>query len=174
MARGINTPLAHGAGRLFDAIGALVLGRAESAYEGQIALEWNMAADPAERREYPFAIDTGTTPWTFDWRPLVRHVVDDIRAHQPAARISARFHNTLARATAEMVHQAATRVGRLPVVLTGGVFQNARLAESIAGLLQDTFRVHLHREVPPGDGGIALGQAMVANSVVRARGGRES
>jgi hydrogenase maturation protein HypF len=173
LARRINTPLAHGAGRLFDAVGALVLSHTVSAYEGQIALQWNLAADPAERREYPYAIDTCVSPWQFDWRPMVRRLVDDMCARQPAGRIAAKFHNTLARASAEMVHAAAASYGRLPVVLTGGVFQNARLAESVHGLLHDTFRVHLHRDVPPGDGGIALGQAMVANAVLRASGARQ-
>jgi hydrogenase maturation protein HypF len=84
------------------------------------------------------------------------------------ASISARFHNTLARATAELVQRAARFTGHLPVVLTGGCFQNARLAEGVATALS-TFPVYLHHEVPPGDGGIALGQALVADAVARGR-----
>jgi hydrogenase maturation protein HypF len=65
-----------------------------------------------------------------------------------------------------MVQRAARRTGHLPVVLTGGCFQNARLAESVLAALC-TFPVYLHHEVPPGDGGIALGQAAVADAVAR-------
>ena len=60
------------------------------------------------------------------------------------------------------------RTGALPVVLTGGCFQNARLAEGIAAELSGSFRVYLHGQVPPGDGGLALGQALVADAVARA------
>jgi hydrogenase maturation protein HypF len=70
-------------------------------------------------------------------------------------------------ATAEVVREAARLHGALPVVLTGGCFQNARLAESLAGELASGFTVHLHRLVPPGDGGLALGQAVVAAAIAR-------
>jgi hydrogenase maturation protein HypF len=76
--------------------------------------------------------------------------------------VSAKFHNTLASATAELVRATARTHGRLPVGLTGGCFQNARLAESLLQELHRGFTVYLHRLVPPGDGGIALGQAVVA------------
>jgi hydrogenase maturation protein HypF len=81
-----------------------------------------------------------------------------------ASEIAAVFHNTLALATAAVVARALLRVGRLPIVLSGGCFQNARLAESIRGALAG-FDVRLHSQVPPGDGGIALGQAVVANAL---------
>ena len=67
-----------------------------------------------------------------------------------------------------MVDAAAERHGPLPVVLTGGCFQNARLAADVSRRLEGAHRVELHREVPPGDGGLALGQALVADAVDRA------
>jgi len=167
IARGVNSPLAHGVGRLFDGAGALVLGRATSAYEGQVATEWNLAANPAERSRYGFDIDRSGSPWILDPRPMIRAMAQDVRAGRPAGDISAAFHDTLAAATAALVGAAAVRHGRLPVVLTGGCFQNARLAETVLADLSPQFDVYLHGEVPPGDGGIALGQALIADAVSR-------
>jgi len=167
IARGMNSPLAHGVGRLFDGVGALVLDRATSAYEGQIALEWNLVAEPGEGARYPFEIDRSVSPWVLDTRPMIRAVVEDLRAGKGAPAISAAFHDTLAAATSEMVRAAVQSYGRLPVVLTGGCFQNARLAETIVADLSPQLEVYLHGEVPPGDGGLALGQAVVADAVAR-------
>jgi hydrogenase maturation protein HypF len=162
-----RTPLAHGAGRYFDGVGSLVLARPESHYEGQVALEWNVAADPSESGQYEYALDWRQSPWQIDLRPMIRDVVDDLLAGVSASTISARFHNTLTAATAVVVRRAAREHGVLPVVLTGGCFQNARLAEHLADDLAATLTVHLHRVVPPGDGGLALGQAVVAAAVAR-------
>jgi hydrogenase maturation protein HypF len=163
----VHSPLAHGAGRYFDGVGSLVLARPQSRYEGQIALEWNVAADPGETGRYDFAIDLRQTPWQIDLRPMIRDVARDLRAGVAPSTISGRFHNTLTAATAVVVRRAAREHGALPVVLTGGCFQNARLSEGLADGLAATFAVHLHRDVPPGDGGLALGQAVIAAAVAR-------
>src|SRR5262249_3488088 len=114
-----RAPLARGVGRYFDAFGALVLAKAESRYEGQIAMELTFAADPDERRPYPFEVDTGALA-TVDLRPTVRAAVDDLLAGTAAATISGRFHATLVVAAVELVRLAQRSVGRLPVVLSGG------------------------------------------------------
>ena len=162
-----RSPLARGVGRYFDGIGALVLGRRDARYEGQVALAWNVIADSAEDRRYDFDLDRSQSPWTLDLRPMVRQVVHDAMRGEAAAVISARFHNTIAAATGAIVRAAAAVHGTLPVVLTGGCFQNERLAERVAGELAGEFDVHLHERVPPGDGGIALGQAVVAGAIAR-------
>jgi hydrogenase maturation protein HypF len=167
IARGVNAPPAHGVGRYFDAFGALLLDRAASRYEGQIALELNMAADPAEIRRYEYEIDQAGTPWQIDLRPAVREAVFESLGGETVSLIAARIHNTLSAASVDVLRAMSRRVGRLPVVLSGGCFQNARLAESIAAALEPEFRVYLHRRVPPGDGGIALGQAVVAAAKAR-------
>ena len=168
LAGGVNTPLAHGVGRYFDAFGALVLGRTRARYEGQVAFELNMALDPRETAGYDFVIDRASSPLRLDLRPAVRGAVRDILASTASGTIAARFHNTLIAAAAGMVTELATHHGRLPVVLSGGCFQNARLAEGLVAALPST-TVHLHREVPCGDGGIALGQALVAAGSSRSR-----
>ena len=167
VARGVNAPRAHGVGRYFDGFGAIGLGRLVSRFEGQVALEWNGVADPSEAGAYTFEVDTARQPWELDLRAAVRAAVGDLRDGRGPGVISARFHNTLALASAELVRLAARVHGILPVVLTGGVFQNPRLAADLRDALTPDFTVHLHAEVPPGDGGIALGQVMVADGVLR-------
>ena len=167
--RGHHAPLAHGAGRYFDAIGSLVLERPHSAFEGQIALAWNGAADDREGGGYPFIIDRSAMPWSIDLRLMVQAIVNDLAARESSPVIAARFHNTLAEATAAAVESVASIHGALPVALSGGCFQNPRLAESLMARLTPRFAVYLNRRVPPGDGGIALGQAAVAAAVLRGR-----
>jgi hydrogenase maturation protein HypF len=163
LAGGVNSPRAHGCGRAFDAAGALALGRPSSRFEGQVALALDAAAGPPGA-PYPFDVAAEGGLDVLDLRPLWRALARDVAGGAPAAAISSRFHAALAAAGAELVRGAARRVGRLPVVLTGGCFQNARLAEGILGELSGGFEVYPHGEVPPGDGGIALGQAVVADA----------
>ncbi len=162
---GVRSPLSHGAGRYFDALGALGLGRPRASYEGQVALEWNLAAEDEAAPSYPFELVARGGLAEADLRPLVRAAVADLASGVARARVSASFHETLADVAAAMVRRAAERLGRLPVVLTGGCFQNARLAEGVRRRLAGDFQVLLHREVPPGDGGIALGQVLVADAL---------
>jgi hydrogenase maturation protein HypF len=163
----VNAPLAHGAGRAFDAAAALTLGRPLARYEGQLALALDGAVDEAEGGRYPFALDQAGPVTELDLRPLWRALCGDLRAGAAAGAVSARFHAALATAGAELVRAAAASDGALPVVLSGGCFQNAFLSERIAKELSGSFKVYLHGHVPPGDGGLALGQALVADAVAR-------
>jgi hydrogenase maturation protein HypF len=99
---------------------------------------------------------------------MVKAAVDDLMAGRSAATISARFHNTIAAATADVARAMLLRLGPMPVVLSGGCFQNARLAGSVIDALVPAARVVMNRDVPAGDGGIALGQAFVADARLRA------
>jgi hydrogenase maturation protein HypF len=167
IAEKLNTPLAHGAGRYFDALGAIGLAATHSSFEGQVAMRWNFVADPGETGCYDFALDTTGQPWLTDLRPMVRQATMDLVDGRPPALVSARFHNTLVTATAEVLRLVRQQHGKHSVVFTGGCFQNARLTESLLAVLAPDFSVHLPAQVPPGDGGLALGQALVADAVAR-------
>jgi hydrogenase maturation protein HypF len=155
-------------GRLFDAVSSLagVCHRAE--YEAQAALELEAAATQAwgtDGEAYPFGFDrqAGTGGWGIDTTPTLRALLADRRRHTPAPLVAARFHRGVARAVAEICRRARAATGLDTVALTGGVFANALLEEESAALLAtDGFTVLRHREVPPNDGGLALGQLMVA------------
>jgi hydrogenase maturation protein HypF len=171
LASGLNSAPAHGAGRWFDAFGAIFLGRDQSRYEGQVALEWNLAADESERRPFAFDIDRSAATWRIDLRPALTEAVRAFEVGSPVSSIAGRFHATLSAAAAATLRERTRETGRLPVVLGGGCFQNALLTESFLRDLTPEFDVALARTVPPGDGGIAFGQAVVANALIR-QGGR--
>lgn len=94
-----------------------------------------------------------------DWEPMISGILDDVRRDLPVARISAKFHNTLA----EVIVEVAKRFGEERVVLTGGCFQNQYLTErTVRRLETEGLRPYWHQRVPPNDGGIALGQVVAA------------
>ncbi|HVR39464.1 MAG TPA: hypothetical protein VMU84_10240, partial [Thermoanaerobaculia bacterium] len=167
IARGLNAPLARGVGRYFDAFGAIALGMPDARYEGEVAFQWNMAADANERGVYPVVIRDGVAPWEIDLRPMMKAAVLDLLDSVEPSIISARFHNTIAGVTIEMARAAVAATGDMPIVLSGGCFQNALLAERVLRGLRDEHRVFMNHEIPPGDGGIALGQAVIANALIR-------
>ncbi len=165
IAAGVQSPRAHGIGRLFDAVGALVFAAPKARFEGQLAMRLEGIAIAAAAQPYPFTLERDPDPWQIDWRPLLRAVVEDLVRGVGAATIAGRFHDTLVAAAASAVRAASEERGPLPLVLTGGCFQNALLAGGVAGALADR-EVHLQRSVPPGDGGLALGQVWAANAVL--------
>jgi hydrogenase maturation protein HypF len=157
----LHTPLARGVGRYFDGVGALALGKTHARFEGEVAMAVEHAADKTEHRAYHYEIDRTARPWTIDLRPMIRELIDD---HGPA-QIAAKVHNTIIRATADVLREARIHDGPLPVVLTGGCFQNALLSRGLLSELDGEMPIFLHQEVPPGDGGIALGQAVAADAM---------
>jgi len=162
-----QTPMAHGVGRYFDGFGALFLNRPHSNYEGQIALEWNQVAANGVEKSYPFDVDESTDPWQLDFRPMTRQAIDDYSHGTPVPVIAAAFHNTIADATATIVRRVEAMHGPMPVVASGGCFQTALLAEAIERALGRDVDLRRNRQIPPGDGGIAVGQAVVADAVLK-------
>jgi hydrogenase maturation protein HypF len=154
----VHAPRTSSMGRLFDAVAALCGLPAVISFEGQAAMALEFAAEGSKPEAYPLPL-SDDMPAVADWEPLIRAVMADRAAGLPIGRISARFHNALA----EMGVAIARRSGCSRVVLTGGCFQNALLTERVrARLLQSGFDVYTHHCVPPGDGGISLGQIFVA------------
>ena len=191
--RRLNSPQTSSAGRLFDAVAAIIGIRDRVSFEGQAAqqLEW-MATEVLPEPAYPFEVATIATfpsdrttqrsPIAFpnlaawepsaqvnviDTRPLIRAVVADIASGTAAGRIARRFHCSIV----EIIMNACRRIRQETqvnmVVLSGGAFMNALLAtEAAHGLHQEGFRVFQHRAVPPNDGGLSLGQIAVAAAVI--------
>lgn len=162
---GLNAPLTSSAGRLFDAIAALVGLCQRSSFEGQAAMALEFAQDGLKTDKcYPFAVTdiTGelvTCRRILDLKPTVLAIIDDLHAGVPIRNISAGFHRTLT----EMIVHIARSVGEKRVILTGGCFQNKTLLEStIDRLYAEGFQPYWHRTIPPNDGGIVLGQIMAA------------
>jgi hydrogenase maturation protein HypF len=165
MARtGTASPVTTSAGRLFDAVAAILGVRDHINYEGQAAVELEQLADPAETTTYPVAIEDGD-PLRIDSAGLVRAVVADMRGGVAPPRVAARFHNGLADAAVSACARVRDSTGLGVVALSGGVFQNVLLTERVvAGLRGGGFRVLTHSRVPPNDGGISLGQVAVAGA----------
>jgi hydrogenase maturation protein HypF len=164
---GVASPRTSSAGRLFDAVAAILDVRDTINYEGQAAVELEQLADPSERGAYPAAVTPGT-PFRIAGTGLVRAVADDLRGGVAAATVAARFHNGVAAAIAAACAAARERTGLGTVALSGGVFQNLLLLERTVTVLEAAgFRVLRHGRVPPNDGGISLGQAAVAGALDR-------
>ncbi|MDJ0513449.1 MAG: carbamoyltransferase HypF [Methyloceanibacter sp.] len=155
--RGINCPRTSSAGRIFDAVAALTSICRENGFEGQAAMALEFAADAHATTTYDFKIEKGI----IDWRPMLRAILSDIDAGATPGAVSGKFHATLA----EMIVAAARFVGERTVLLTGGCFQNALLLDHAADALEESgFTVQMHSQVPPNDGGLALGQVMAMAS----------
>jgi hydrogenase maturation protein HypF len=160
--RGVNSPLTSSAGRLFDATAALLGVRDVVNYEGQAAAELEQLADPAERGAYPAAIEPGDV-LVASGTDLFRCASDDLAAGVRREVIAARFHNGLAGLIAACCELLRERTGLTTAALSGGVFQNLLLLETVTGLLEARgFAVLTHSRVPCNDGGVSLGQAVVA------------
>jgi hydrogenase maturation protein HypF len=156
-------PRTSSMGRLFDAVAVLCGLFDRCTFEGQAAMGLEFLANPESAQAYPLPL-AGGQPAQADWEPLIRAVLDDRRRGVPPEDIAARFHNALA----DFASQAARHAACRQVVLTGGCFQNALLETRVrARLLEDGFDVYTHHDVPPGDGGIALGQVFVAAQKVK-------
>lgn len=177
--RGLNAPWTTSAGRLFDAIAALIGPWQESSFEGQAAMGLEFLADPSVREAYPLDLVAASDgAWKeaqgreqegspgadapallLDWRPLLEAVLADRARGTAVSVIATRFHNALVAGIERVAHE----VDQSAVALSGGCFQNRLLVEGALRQLEGASRrVLLHRQVPPGDGGISLGQVAVA------------
>jgi hydrogenase maturation protein HypF len=182
--RKINSPLSSSMGRLFDAISALLGIRGEIDYEGQAAVELEMAAyssygeEPSSviarsvsdeaisgnNESYPYYIIEDEGIRIVRLKDLLSAVIEDLHQGISKGRISVKFHNTVAQMINEMCHLIADETGLSQVALSGGVFQNRLLLRKAFSLLESRgFQVFTHRQVPCNDGGISLGQAVIAN-----------
>jgi hydrogenase maturation protein HypF len=164
--RHLNAPMASSVGRLFDAISSILNLKQHSQFEGQAAMELEFALEGVETdKYYPFEVlesipTRDGSAIVIDWAATLQGVLKDRERSQSVPVISAKFHNTLV----EMIVTVAQRVKEQQVVLTGGCFQNKYLLEkAIARLQAEHFCPYWHQQIPPNDGGIALGQIIAVS-----------
>ena len=157
------SPRTSSMGRLFDAVAALCGLSSATSFEGQAAMALEFAAEIECGEAYPIDLSAGT-PAVADWEPMLRAILADRAAGVPVGRVSARFHSALV----ELAANVARRWGGRCVVLSGGCFQNALLTRRVRDRLREAgFEVYIPRQIPPGDGGIALGQVLIAAERLR-------
>ena len=164
--RGVRSPMTSSAGRLFDAVASLLGLRQRSDFEGDAAMAVEFAADAASTwTTYDFELvpwngaGGDEARWEVDWTPMVRAMVTDRDRGKRVGEIAAGFHETLA----SMMVSVARKFGEERVALSGGCFQNRRLTEAVLRRMREGgFRPVWHQQIPPNDGGIALGQVVAA------------
>ncbi|MEN6621288.1 MAG: carbamoyltransferase HypF [Smithella sp.] len=165
----INSPLTSGLGRLFDGVAALMGLRRQVSFEGQAAMELEGQINKTSEVSFPFEIRReGEESFILDMSQTIRYIVDEIIRGADRSEIAFSFHLTIARAFAAMAGEIRTITGLNRVALSGGCFQNRILLEkSVQELEKAGFVVYCHKQVPANDGGIALGQAVVAASIIQ-------
>ncbi|MGA3324270.1 MAG: carbamoyltransferase HypF [Terriglobia bacterium] len=162
--RRVNSPLTSSTGRLFDAVAAMAGVRERVNYEAQAAIELEGALEETGGSSgYPLAIREESGGWIIDTRPMFVALAQDMRGGVHTGIISYRFHLGFVDVLARVAELVRVRTGLDRVCLSGGSFQNCFLAEHLqARLEREGFQVFTHAEVPCGDGGISLGQALIA------------
>jgi hydrogenase maturation protein HypF len=161
--RGLNTPLSHGMGRLFDAAAALAGIRSKITFEGQAAMELEMAVENPSSEGYPVGIGDKGGEMILDFDPAFRALVEDLTAGAPKPLMAARFHQAVADGALKMAMALREKTGLGRVFLSGGVFQNRALSDRLGDMSQERgFTLFRHGRVPPNDGGLSLGQAVIA------------
>lgn len=167
--RGLNCPRTSSMGRLFDAVAALLKICSEVTYEGQAAMQLESVAEGPVETVYPYGITVGQSDiLQIDVRPTIRAIVRDIEKGEGFGRISSRFHSTIADIIVCVCQRIRCETGLNRVALSGGVFQNALLlAMTVNRLAENGFEILRHTQIPCNDGGISLGQALVAAALAR-------
>lgn len=167
--KSINAPLASSVGRLFDAVAAAIgIFSEECSYEGQAAIALEAIADihtlnnPKETASYPFHLSFSDSIYCIDSRPMWQCLLNDIKQQTPKSIIAAKFHQSLANVIVETVNCLRQENTFNQVVLTGGVFQNTILLNLVKTQLKNIkINILTHSLIPPNDGGLSLGQALI-------------
>jgi len=161
--KGLNSPLSHGMGRMFDAASALAGVRHKINYEGQAAMELEMAIEKPVEEGYPVGIEEDNGMLTLDFDKAFKALCADMVSGAPRPIIAARFHQAVVDGAASVASIIRDRTGMQRVFLSGGVFQNRYLSDRLGARLEGLgFTLFRHGRVPPNDGGISLGQAVIA------------
>ena len=164
IAQRVNSPLTSSCGRLFDAVAALIGIRQTVSYEAQAAIELEMSArSSTEKGSYPLAIHRQDEHWQIDSSPLFGAIVEDLCRKVCTETISRRFHNGLVETLVRLACLLRQGSSINQICLSGGTFNNLLVFEHLVHKLEHhNFNVFTHSEVPAGDGGLSLGQALAA------------
>jgi hydrogenase maturation protein HypF len=169
VSRGLNAPLASSAGRLFDAAASLLGLRDVAEYEAQAAIDLEIAAGDRAAAPLPYALERVGEVLVYDPRPTLAALLAGRAGGRPVGMLAAAFHETIAEVTRELCADASAATGIRTICLSGGVFQNRRLAGALLHrLVRDGFAVFINRRVPVNDGGISYGQAAIAAATMAA------
>jgi hydrogenase maturation protein HypF len=161
--RSLNTPTASSAGRLFDAVAALLGLRDVAEYEAQAAIDLETAAGDLSASPLPYGLQLADGLVVYDPRPTLRALLEGVAGGRPTGELAAAFHESMAEVTRELLAVVRPEAGTGVVCLSGGVLQNRRLATTLVQRLgADGFEVYVNHLVPCNDGGISYGQAAVA------------
>ncbi len=166
--QGLMSPQTTSMGRLFDGVSAVLQIREEVHYEGQAAVELEYAAYMSDDDQtYGFHLIEGT-PLLIDYTAMFSDIINDLTMGISKSVIARRFHNTVAGLILKISEKAREDTGLNIIGLSGGCFQNFLLLQQcIEHLGRAGFRVLIHRAVPTNDGGISLGQLVIADNIIR-------
>ena len=167
--RQINSPLTSSCGRLFDAVSSLLGLCHFNTFEGEAAITLEMAMTDCDWQPYSYSLGRDQSDcYLADFTPTIKAIVHDLIESSPPGQIGARFHHTIVQLCLELVSTLAGEAGTTKVVITGGVFQNNFLHRRLKRLLaQNGFDVYADTLTPPNDGGISLGQAVMAAMIMQ-------
>jgi len=170
MAHNLNSPLTSSLGRIFDGVASILGIRQTVSFEGQAAMALEAMANAPSEKIYPFESRSEGDRIVLDLRPLIRAIVQERIAGKEPGKIISNFHQTIIKALTAMAGKIRERTGLEKAVLSGGCFQNRILLEGVTRELEkEGFATYTHRNLPPNDGGIALGQAIVAAARLQLR-----
>lgn len=165
MEQRLNCPETSSLGRLFDGVAAILGIRSQVSFQGQAAMELEVRANRGKGVILPYEIVKEEEIFILDYRPMIRALVDNVVFGASIADQAASFHQTVVAAMTDMAERIAKATGIRRLALSGGCFQNRILLEGcLASLAKAGFTALRHRQVPTNDGGIALGQAVIAGS----------
>jgi len=162
---GINAPLTSSLGRIFDAVSVILNYREKISYEGEAAVALEMLATGQKEKPYPFALRSSSEPAAIDLEPTIKQIVEDLNQSISKSRVAARFHATIIEVVVAVCQKIEKTGGLKKVCLSGGCFMNRILLEGCYRRLTDLgFEVYFNSQVPINDGGLAVGQALIANA----------
>jgi hydrogenase maturation protein HypF len=169
LASSFNCHLSSSMGRLFDCAASIIGIRQRTTYDAQAAIELENVLDSSiSDSSYYYSIKENNDTFVLDFADIINDLLTDKKCNTPASIMSARFHNTISKASVDMLLRLRNKYQINNVVLSGGVFENIYLLESLYQKLEcNSFIVYFNQQIPINDGGVSIGQLSIANEFIR-------